>query len=933
VGTPQTLTIGVNPTGLTPGSYTGQITLTPQGTGGASTIVTVNLTVGGAPTISLIPPSLTFAYQTGTAFPPPQNFSISSSGNALAFSVVPTTQSGGSWLVVSPQNGATNSSTGGPTPISVQVNPSGLTAGTYSGTITVNAPGASNTPQTVQVTLLVSNLPIINISSSGVVFNYQYQSATQPSQQQVQLTSSGNPLSFSVSVAPGSGGNWLTVLPTSGTTPQTLSLSVNPLTLANLAPGTYQSTVTINSPGAGNASTNLPVTLIIGNNTLLTASQTSLAFNYEIGQALPTSQTLNINSSGSPLSYTVTTANTNCANSNFLNVSPTSGTTPGSLAVGINVSGLLAGSCSGNVTITSPGAGNSPLTIPVNVNVSNSALLNVSPGAINLTTQVGTTPANQIVSLTSTDPTTQIPFTVTSTTTTGSGWLLVGPTTGTTPQNLTVGFTTSGLAAGTYIGSITVTPTTAGSAPTVIPVQLVVSTSTTISATPSSLTFTQPFNGAAPGSQTIQIATTQPGASYSATATSLSPPGSNWLSVTPTGGTTPGTLTVSVNGSSLGQGSYQGVITVVVPSAANTPLNIPVTLNITAPQTITVTPSSLATFTYAAGSSTAPAAQNVQLSTTGTGSVAFTTTTTSNPAGLITVTPSSGTISGSNPATLAIGLSPTVLATLAAGSYSGTVTISTANGGSQTLTVNLTVQPTPPPAISTILNAASFTPGAVAPGELVSLFGTNIGPTTPVGLTNTSGMVPTTLGNTMVTFDGVPAPLIYVSSGQVNAIVPYEIAGRVTTNVVVSRNGVASMSLQQRVVDTSPAIFSATQTGNGQGAILNANNTPNSSANPAAKGSVVQIYATGEGALVPAVQTGSFTPSTPPFSKPIGNVTVSIGGVPATIQYAGEAPTLVSGVLQVNAVIPSSIGSGPQQVVLSVGNGTNAQQNITVAVQ
>ncbi|MBV8819342.1 MAG: hypothetical protein JO022_13370, partial [Acidobacteriaceae bacterium] len=107
----------------------------------------------------------------------------------------------------------------------------------------------------------------------------------------------------------------------------------------------------------------------------------------------------------------------------------------------------------------------------------------------------------------------------------------------------------------------------------------------------------------------------------------------------------------------------------------------------------------------------------------------------------------------------------------------------------------------------------------------------------------------------------------------------------------------------------------------------------NSSANAAARGSVIQIYATGEGVLNPAASTGSVTGGTAPFPKPIANVTVTIGGQPATLQYIGEAPTLVSGVLQVNAVVPTNIGTGPQTVVLSVGSVSNSQQTVTVAVK
>ena len=546
---------------------------------------------------------------------------------------------------------------------------------------------------------------------------------------------------------------------------------------------------------------------------------------------------------------------------------------------------------------------------------------------MNVSTQVGNSPANQTVALTSTDSATAIPFNVSSTTNNGGGWLLVGPTGGNTPTNLTVGFQTGGLPVGTYTGSITVTATMAGIAPVVIPVTVVISSSNTAAAAPQSLTFGQPFNGPAPPSQTIAVSSTIAGLSYAASATTYS--GGSWLSVTPTGGTTPGSVTVSVNGANLGMGPYSGVITIVIPGASNTPLNIPVTLNIGPPQSLSVTPATV-NFAYQSGTATGPAAQALQVGSTG-GSVPFTVTTTSTPTGLVVVTPTSG----ATPASVSVSLNQAILATLAIGSYQGQVSILSPAGGNQTVNVFVTVAAAPAPAIISVTNAASGQGGAISPGEIVAIFGTNMGPAVGVGLQLVNGSVSTILANTVVTFDGIQAPLIFVSANQINAIVPYEINGRVNTSVSVQRNGLSSPPVLYNVAATVPAIFSASQGGNGQGAILNFNNTFNSAANPAAKGTVIQIFATGEGSLTPAVLTGSVTSATGPnFPKPQASVSVTIGGQPAQVLYAGEAPGLVSGVLQVNVVVPTAIsGTGPQTIVLNVGAGTNNQQTITVAVQ
>ena len=141
-------------------------------------------------------------------------------------------------------------------------------------------------------------------------------------------------------------------------------------------------------------------------------------------------------------------------------------------------------------------------------------------------------------------------------------------------------------------------------------------------------------------------------------------------------------------------------------------------------------------------------------------------------------------------------------------------------------------------------------------------------------------MLPTTLDNVVVNFDGYAAPLIYVSPGQINAIVPYEISGQTVTNFVVSQQGVSSAPLALRVAATVPAIYSAGQTGSGPGAILNADNSSNNSSDPAAPGSIIQIFATGEG-LSEDASTGSITPPLPPFRLPLAPVSVTIGGVTA----------------------------------------------------
>ena len=238
-----------------------------------------------------------------------------------------------------------------------------------------------------------------------------------------------------------------------------------------------------------------------------------------------------------------------------------------------------------------------------------------------------------------------------------------------------------------------------------------------------------------------------------------------------------------------------------------------------------------------------------------------------------------------------------------------------------------------------VLNGASFAAGntsffplgTVAPGEIVSIFGSGLGPSMGQGLQlNSEGAVSTSLAGVNVRFDGIPAPLLYVSAGQINAVVPYGVAGT-TTQVSVSYNGQSYGPIALPVAAAVPAIFTVTQTGHGQAAVLNPDGTLNSIANPAARGSVITFYAEGVGAMSPGAGDGSVTGSTLPV--PALPVSVSIRGVDAAVEYAGAAPGYVSGLLQVNVGVPASIEFGNLvSLMLTVGN-FNSQLDVTVAVK
>ncbi len=233
---------------------------------------------------------------------------------------------------------------------------------------------------------------------------------------------------------------------------------------------------------------------------------------------------------------------------------------------------------------------------------------------------------------------------------------------------------------------------------------------------------------------------------------------------------------------------------------------------------------------------------------------------------------------------------------------------------------------------SGVVNAASLKANPVAPGEIVSIFGVGLGPSVAGSLTvNANGTVATTLTGVQVLFDGFAAPMFYAGPGQLNVSVPYEIAGQSSTQVQVQSMGIASDPVAMPVTAMAPALFTFDPGGTGQGAILNQDSSVNSASNPAGRGSVVVLFATGEGQTTPEGVNGKLASDVLP--KPVASVTVKIGGVSAELLYAGAAPGEVAGVMQLNARVPSGIPAGNAvPVQLIVGNVTG-QAGVTLAVQ
>lgn len=319
----------------------------------------------------------------------------------------------------------------------------------------------------------------------------------------------------------------------------------------------------------------------------------------------------------------------------------------------------------------------------------------------------------------------------------------------------------------------------------------------------------------------------------------------------------------------------------------------------------------------------------VQLALTSMGGFAGTASlSASGPGGVGFQFTPSGTLSVAVGQSVSVTANVTLPATMALGTYTLGFTV-TAGTVQHTANVAFTVTNLPQFPAAGVVSAATGAGGGVSPGKIVAVYGQDLGPADlALGAFDASNTLSTLVGGTQVLFDGKAAPLIYSVAGQLSAIVPYAVAGKSSTRVQIVYNGRSSMATAVNVVDAAPGIFNIP--GSAQAAALNADLSINNAGNPAAKGSVVVLFATGEGQTDPGGVDGKI--ATEVFPKPLLPVSVMIGGQAADILYRGAAPFQVAGVVQLNVRLPAGTASGAVPVTMQVGSRAN-QGMSTVAVQ
>lgn len=897
--TPQNVVMTANPSNLPVGTYLARVVANFDSLNG-SAVTTVALTVapGG------VNPKALAANPTALVFLPdaldPQTITV---GNAPAVSgTIPfrsfATSTG--WLNITQSSGTS------PGVIKVQVDATQLTAGPHTGTITITTPTQENTVVPVSIVIPEQGIgPTIDLTPAQQALTFNFQLGTTFNPAQIMYVSSGSTqytgytAMTSVPWIGVSAASWLTPARAAQTyAPGLLYVFVDP---TGLDAGTYKGTVTLSG---GGSSVDIPVTLNVSATAVLNANPSFVTIDASTGVL-----TANLAVTASEAFFFTASA---AGNSGWLSVSPTAGVASNNiinLTVTAKTGGLPSGTFSGTITLAGP-SGSPTLVIPVQFKVSGSATtdsVSIDPTALEFSTIAGDPIPPQYL-MVSGSPFLNEDYVIAANS--EQGWLTVDPSIGATPL-LAKATINPATPAGVYTGSIVVTSLTTQQQATAS--VKFTSTARVMKASPSSLTFTQPFNASAPASQEIQI-TANAISTFRVTAQSA------WVKMQPVSSfATPAKLVVRADPTGMTPGNYQGSIQLTGPNT----ITIQVVLTIDSPPPAAVSPSSVS-FAYELGSA-APGPQSVTVNNPAVTTTFTAVASTASGVPWLAVTPADGSTPGA--ITLSVQISQ-----LTIGEHKGTITVTFGASGVAPLTipVTLTVSGTAVQ-VRQVLNGATLAPTSVAPGQIVTLTGLGLGPSSAaIARPSAAGAFATELAGVQVSFDGVPAPLLMAQEGQINAIVPYAAFGRATARLQVQVGSSYSVPIEVNVVNSAPGIFTSGPSGRGQAAALNADGSLNSILNPAPRGSIVVVYITGEGQTDPPGQDGRVITSD--LRLPLATVTASIGGRPATVLYAGSAPSQVAGVCQVNIQIPENADAGAQPIEIRAGN-IPTQSGVTVALR
>jgi uncharacterized protein (TIGR03437 family) len=849
----------------------------------------------------------------------------------------------------------------GSLPTGITLSSAGAIAGTPTATgtshLTVQAVDSTSSSQSAQFVLVVNPPPTVIVSPVSMSFAYNSDGSVIPSQSISVFNTSA--ASFTAT-ATTPGGNWLSLSGASGTTPATFIVSADP---TGLSPGTYSGRVTVNTPGASapivvpvmlNISAALPGVLQIAPSTLNISSQQ--------GGSVAPQQVAVTNAGGGNLSFTAKSATQ--AGGNWLTLLTTSGVAapgaPGIVSFSVSPGSLAPGTYSGSITVSSSGQTASELVV-LTVNAKGSSIL-LSQTGLQFTTVANTvSPPAQSFSVTNPGQGVLNWTASTSTLSGGSGWLSVSPSSGSsqplpaTPTAAVVSVNSQNLAAGTYYGSVSISSPGVPNSPQVVAVQLNVlpaGQSLPPSVSEQGILLTAVYGGNNPAPQSISIfSPLAQSAPY--TVTSLTYDGGAWFVPAPQATAIGVTSQLSLWPSGVRHGTMRAafadgsvqaidVLSVVAFPAAPTASSSFHRLDVATCPSRLILQSSNPGPTFSAN-----AAQSVPISVMITDDCIHPLTNASNPSVIASFYDMSKPLGTRAQADLPLTYQ-------GPGVWAGTWTPQTVSSQIQVLVSavgEIGVLPVAgqfsmlgpvnkpgagAPGIPTgVYNAASFQPGnTVASGSFVSIFGTNLG-----NGTNTPSDVPlpTLVAGTQVLLGNTPLPLQYVGSSQINALIPASIATNTPQQLIVQRDNTQAAATTVTVADSQPGIYTANQQGTGQGAVLNPDDSlaaPVGSAyagsHPAMRGSNIEVFATGLGAVINAPPAGSPAPASP-LATTVKTVTATVGGVSAPVTFSGLAPGFI-GLYQVNVTVPASAPVGDAIPVTLIMDSAMSN-TVTIAVQ
>lgn len=739
---------------------------------------------------------------------------------------------------------------------------------------------------------------------------------------------------------------WIRLSADSGSMPATIAIAVDP---GSLAAGAYTGTVRFSVPGASLPAIDVAVSLTVtaAQPPRLSGSSPALAFALTQGSA-PAQRPYSLANTGSGALTARIAASTSTGGS-WLAVSPDSGSatanTPLTLTVAANPAGLAPGTYAGSLAITSNGG---DLTVPVTLTIAapqTGVLVLSQTGLAYRAVANGGRPLGQPVAILNTGAGALDWNARAVTLSGGSSWLRLSSPSGSAPRpyldisTLEISADPAGLAPGDYYGRVEIIAPSAQNSPQTVAIVLTVlppGANPGPEVQPTALVFVGPERA---GSQAVQIGNPTPGpVSFGSSRTFLDN-GSNAFTHSPASGAVPpgepvrvvvqpnfAGLAPGVTRSFLSLGFSDGsartvnVLNVIPPAQSGDAryaaacrangLRVEITsLQRPAFQAVVGQPARIeAKIVDECGNPLLPGDgqplvqagfsnrdRRVDLVHTGNGVWSGTWTPVNGPVGPVTV-------------------DVTALLGLAARTQLGQGSL-----GGQLLGAG---QSTPVLSPGGVLNAASYQGGVVAPGSYVSIFGLKLA--TEAGGAQAVPL-PTAIAGTRVTLGGRELPLNYVSEGQVNALVPYDLTINTQHQLLVQRGTSTTVPETVVVAPAQPAIYTQNQSGTGLGVIVNGvTNALLTPQNPARAGDVLVIYANGLGAVDPPVPLGAAAPLSGPLSRTTNAVRVRIGGVAAVPQFAGLAPGF-PGLYQINVAVPAGIAPGDAvEVVLEVaGQSSN----------